>query len=137
MKRTIYRAMVEDRDGKPKSMRSPNHLGVRVKGDGPFEVHDIEVIDGHVEPTHQGMSVQIDDPRGAPLHRLPRELGGASSGVLYEMHEDELPVELRLEPDRETHGVLRPSRRCTLDEYENALNATRSRWRKSDVTRFQ
>lgn len=135
MGRRLFRAMYADADKLPESGRSADKLGVRVHARTPTARVDIHLTDGKIAPgtPAEGLSVQIDDPTGAPPFRLPRALGGTSEATLFELDEDDLPELLELVADHDSHGVIRPRRPCSLEEYEAALSESRSKWRITDV----
>ena len=138
MSHTLFRLMLTDDAApeRPRLGRRADCLGVRIP---PRAVTDVEPDENsQLTPGDppRGMSVQIDDPRGAPPHRLPPELDGNGEGTLFELDDEALPELLVLVNDHDQHGVLAPRRGCTLRAYEDALGATQTLWRATDVRRF-
>jgi hypothetical protein len=124
--------MARDRD-RPRIGATARDLGVRVPG-------DIPVRDGRVSPGTGGMSV-APAWRALPPFRIPRRLihlapdaAGKDEDACWRMGEgpfEEASVaeSLTLRPDRPTHGVVEPSEAMPLERYQDALAATRDRWR--------
>lgn len=128
-----------DEHGRPLTGRAADRLGVRIEARPPRGRIDLVVgADGTIRlgPRPQGMSVQIDDPRGAQPHRLPEACGGTSQDTLFELDEADLPELLAVCPDHDRHAVIGPRRDCSLVDYEAALNGTQTLWRKTDVGQF-
>jgi hypothetical protein len=123
-----------------------DHLGVRVKGLPGSEnkvdlvrdpADELFVLPTGADHKPQGMSVNIDDPRGAPLYNLPMALDGTSKGTLFELDLGRLPPTLRFAPLDGTHGVIAPAERMLFKDYEDALAATLGDWKVADVRKFQ
>lgn len=108
-------------------------LGVRTQG----KPRDIEVIDiggeKYADPTPdrpRGMSVAPDDPMNLhPRHRPP-DLGGTGSYPVWSITEADLGPRLRFRQTSATHGVIEPVERMSLQDYEEALIATRPHWKR-------
>lgn len=47
---------------------------------------------------------------------------------MWEIDLSELGPDLAFDQDKPTHGVIGPARSMTLEEYEQALAATRAKW---------
>jgi hypothetical protein len=96
---------------------------------------DIEVnMDGQVIPETGGMSVAMPPADNLPPHRRPPRYGGLDRKiVLYELETGELPDELRerIDPyNSERHVFIEPAWAMGFEEYQQALHATRSLWRR-------
>jgi hypothetical protein len=123
----MFRAMKEDREGRPILGRSAYALGVRVEGDR----RDIELIDGRtVQPGTGGMSVSLDSYKNLHKYRLPRALGGDGRHPAFVMQSDNLPHSLSLRIDQYPHALVEPSVPADFEEYERALHGTRRYWRR-------
>jgi hypothetical protein len=55
-------------------------------------------------------------------------LGGKGKDPVWEIDTDDLGADLQFRQDSRTHGLLEPARPMALDEYEQALAATREKW---------
>jgi len=135
----VYRVMAAE-DGRPLIGRHATALGVRVTGGKPDIAADAE---GFVAPSTGGMSV-APSVNKLPSFRLPRrysrlnrDASGKSDHVVWRMGEGPFilaPVApgLQLQPDPDAgnirHGVIEPSERMRLEEYEQSLAATRDEW---------
>ncbi len=75
------------------------------------------------------MSVAPDDPFLLDQHRRPPEFGGSGKDPLWEIADDQLPVELSFFADFIDHGVIQPARVMPLANYESALVGTRELWK--------
>ena len=66
-------------------------------------------------------------------HARPFSLGGIGTEIRYGtswyIEADDLGPDLDFRQDRTGHGLLEPNRRMTLDEFQLALAASRTRWR--------
>lgn len=125
---TLFRAMKEDPDGRPRVGPNGRMLGVR-PGDAPTP--DVLAIDSSdmVLPGQGGMSVAPDDPLHLPRHRRPSGLGGTGQDAVWSLDAVDLGPDLRFRRDSPTHGVIEPARHMTLQEFEDALALTRPRWK--------
>lgn len=102
--------------------RSARTLGVRAGV-------DIQVDDrGFVDPKTGGMSVAPDDPMNLPPARKPRAMGGNSKDPLWVLEQHGFAGRLAYSADSLTHGVIEPSERLLLEEYEGELGATQASW---------
>lgn len=129
----VYRAMTVD-NGRPLLARSARGLGVRV-GSGPTD--DIPLVDGsNVVPGTGGMSVS---PRwqDLPYYRIPRRLKlgarGKDEDAIWRLGDghfldDRLSEGLSLRVDSQTHGLVEPSERMLITDYEKHLHATCNDW---------
>lgn len=118
--------MMAAEDGLPVTGTTGRYLGVRAGVDVPVGP------DGFVEPGTEGMSVVVPPVENLQPHRRPPELGGTDKDPVFELETEELPEELRYRPDPanpEVHGFVEPTRRMSFEDYERALQATRSLWR--------
>jgi len=125
----LYRSMNADGDH-PALGRSHTCLGVIVGGPrGETEVD----AGGYVNPGAGVMSVTPNDPRGLPVWRLPKALGGTGAYDLWAISVDALPDGLDYRPDLRNpsrHGTIVPARRMLLDQYEDLLSSTRLSWQR-------
>jgi len=125
----LYRSMKADGDH-PAPGRSHTCLGVIVEGPR----REIEAVaDGYVKSGSGGMSVTPNDPRGLPVWRLPKALGGTGAYDLWRMSIDALPAGLTYRPDPrnpDRHGTIVPAQRMLLDQYEDLLSSTRLSWQR-------
>jgi hypothetical protein len=136
----VYRAMLID-GGLPHVAPSAASLGVRL----PPDKHADIVVDGHglVEPGTGGMSVS-PAWRFLPVHRIPRRLrvkfpraAGKNDLFIWRMGEGPFtsgPVTerllLRLDPEKpQKHGLVEPTARMPVADYQQALAQTRGYWR--------
>jgi hypothetical protein len=81
-----------------------------------------------VIPGDGGMSVAPQDPAALPFHRRPVSLGGKGRDPVWYIEESSLAPALGFCQDSPWHGVIEVSRPMTLQEFQDALAATRSRW---------
>ena len=124
----LYRAMIEDVDGKPKVGRSARELGVRAGDKAPH--NDVDAISPNdvVFPI-KGLSVSPDDPMNLEKHRRPVSLGGIGKDPVWVIDEIDLGPDLIFVHDSLTHGYIAPRVPMTLAQYEKALELLRDRWR--------
>lgn len=141
----IYRSMLADGD-KPLVGSENNNLGVRVR---PHPRADIPVNpDGSVSPSTGGLSVNpsLEALTKRP-HLVPRRLKNRFPGargveqlIIWRMGEGVFQAgavadSLMLRPDKKAapeHGVVEPERRMLLEEFQNALAATREQWERGE-----
>ena len=100
-------------------------LGVRLFGD--IEVSAV----GIVSPGTGGMSVAPDHPKNLPRHRRPPEYGGIGADPVWRMNSADLPQLLRYtqdSADASRHGFVEPTEVMSLDDYQEALAASRTSW---------
>jgi hypothetical protein len=132
--------MLADADGKPKVGASAKTLGVRVS---PDSKPDLPVDgEGCVLPATGGMSV-APSWRQLPPWRIPKRLQavageaiGSDALICWRIGEGAFvrgPVADKLvlcpdEGEAPVHGVVEPSTRMALDQYQGALFATREQW---------
>jgi hypothetical protein len=122
--------MTPDRDGSPMIDASARTLGARPSIDVPGDAAD------YVEPAAGGMSASIGDPEHLPLHRRPAAFGGSGADPVFSIDVSDLGEDLRWRADPDGplgHGLLEPVRRMPFNEYQEALWATRARWRRVDA----
>jgi hypothetical protein len=124
----LFRSMKEDADGAPAVGASGRLLGVRPGNAATPDVLAAASTD-LVGPGQGGMSVAPGDPLYLQRHRRPPSLGGTGQDPVWCIEEDDLGPDLIFRQDRVTHGVIEASRTMTLQELQDALAATRSRWR--------
>jgi hypothetical protein len=124
----VCRGMQEDSDALPKSGSTARTLGVSPSG----QFGDIIVTVGdYVFPGTGGMSVSPWPPENIEEHRRPEEFGGTGKDPVWEMDTEDLPRELRYQPDPEkpdVHGYIAPARWMSLSEYQRVLHGTRTLW---------
>lgn len=132
----IYRVMTRDGD-KPKVGPTARTLGVRVP---PNPYSDIMVnADGTVEPGSGGMSVSPDveslpKERVSPRYnRMKPNAHGHYDDVCWRMGDGlfadaAISDRLVLRIDSSDHGVVEPAYRMPLDEFQQALAASRDDW---------
>ncbi len=69
-----------------------------------------------------------------PRHRRPPECGGTGKDPVWCIDAAELGQQLRFRPGPANpggHGFVEPAERMTLDEYQEAIAATRAAWRRA------
>jgi hypothetical protein len=117
----------------PASKNPADELGVRYPGPGVAKP-DIKQ-DGNVSAdNHEGMSANTD-PYGMPPHRRPEAFDGTQDkkapASMFGIDEDDLKKQgLQFEPDPDdTHGVIKPIKDMTPEEYDAALAATKPDWK--------
>ena len=124
----VCRGMIEDADGLPKLGATARTLGIRPSG----QFGDIIVTGGGlVFPGTGGMSVSPWPPENIEKHRRPEEFGGTRKDPVWEMDTEDLPRELRYQPDPEkpsVHGYIAPTRWMSFSEYQRVLHGTRALW---------
>lgn len=121
--------MILDQDGGPRVDESARTLGARPWIDVPGDGSD------PVEPNTGGMSVSSGSPQNLPVHRRPSTFAGTGADPVFSIEVPEIGHDLRWRADSEGlsgHGFLEPARRMPFHEYQEALWATRSRWRRVD-----
>ena len=126
---TLFRSMTQDSDSGPMIDASARTLGARPSIDVPGDVAD------DTEPGTGGMSASLGDPMRLPRHRRPPEFGGSGPDPVFAIDLAALGPDLgwRSDPDGPLgHGFVEPVRRMPFSEYQEALWATRSRWRRVD-----
>jgi hypothetical protein len=133
----IYRAMKAD-GNRPKLGASASTLGIRA------QVDIYPDNSGHVHPETGGLSVS-PSLSTIPLRFLPRRLNdsgvqpgsiGSNSVSVWAMGEgafqrDAVSELLNLRPDPANptrHGFVEPAATMTLDQYADAVAATREQW---------
>jgi hypothetical protein len=112
-------------------MVGPYNFTLGVRTDEP--PLDIEVRDGLVQPEPEGrkgrgMSVAPDDPQNLSTRHRPPVLDGTGSFPVWSISSGDLGPRLHYRPTSPTHGVIEPAYRMPLDEYEEAIEVTRTRW---------
>jgi hypothetical protein len=102
-------------------------LGVR-PGDAPKP--DVLAVDptDMIKPGEGGLSIAPGDPLFLQRHRRPPSLGGTGQDPVWWVEESDLGPDLIFRQDRATHGLIEPIRPVTLQEFQDALAALRSRW---------
>lgn len=94
-------------------------------------VKDVEAVEQNdlVHPLGGGLSVTPDDPMLMPQSRKPRSLGGTSRKPIWSL---EVPVlaeyDLSCRRDRTDHALVEVTRTVTLQEAQDQLCETASRW---------
>ena len=128
----IYRVMKSAEDGRPVTGRASANLGVRIP-------KDIIPIEGDVEPNTGGMSVR-PSLKTFPVEFIPERLRHLARGArgrnslhVWKMGEGLfenalVTDDLRLHLDASTHGLVEPSIKMSLEDYEIAIFATRELW---------
>lgn len=127
--RLLFRAMTADEDGLPVVGASARTLGARPRIDVKGDSSDV------IDPASGGISVAFGSPTDLPMHRRPVAFGGTGSDPVYAIDVADLGADLgwRADPDGPSgHGFIEPVRRMTFNEYQEALWATRNRWRRVD-----
>ena len=126
----LFRSMKEDVTGLPMIGQSGRKLGVRLGDDPTSDVTAIQDSD-LVFPNQGGMSVAPDDPMHLLRHRRPQSLGGTGLDPVWSLETNDLEPNLQFRQDSSTHGVIEPLQAMTLQQYQAALSATRTRWKLS------
>ena len=124
----MFRTMKESPDGLPSIGPGGRLLGVRPGSAPRPDVTAINLSD-IVLPGHGGMSVVPNDPMFLSKHRRPFSLGGSGQDPVWYIDEPDLGADLRFRQDMPTHGVVEPSRAMSLQGFQDALAATRARWK--------
>jgi hypothetical protein len=137
----VYRAMRWEKDGPMVGHEHSDTLGVR-------EV-DVQLVDGLVHPGTGGMSVS-PSKRELPPHLIPKRLRnqGYPEARRSNAKSDTFPcrtgngefadgpfcqgLQLRIDRNDLTHGLVEPDRPVTLAEHRVAIEATRSNWDRED-----
>lgn len=137
MDRVMFRAMKRADDRLPVLGRTARTLGVRVSAFGavPEDPPQFDVYpdaSGHVSPG-SGLSVAMDDPGGLPRHRKPRSLGGEGRDPVFALLVTAVGKVLNVNEDHPPHALVEPAARCSLQDYEAGLEATRPSWKVCDV----
>ena len=126
----LYRAMKVADDGLPEVGPTARTLGVRPVSNAPHNDVAAAAPTDVTAPGSGGMSVAPDDPTNLPENRRPPALGGFGKDPVWEIEQADLGPGLSFNRDKPTHGVVEPDRPMTLAEYEQALAATRVKWRR-------
>jgi hypothetical protein len=125
----LFRAMIEDADGKPKVGPAATMLGVRagVKVP-PNDVVAVSLFD--IVGPGFGMSVAPNDPAYLPIFRRPPELnGGTGKNPIWSISVDQLGSDLRFHFDKPpNHGLIEPAFDMKLSEFQTLLEKTRDVW---------
>lgn len=127
--RMLYRVMFPDDDGLPRVSRDPHCLGVRVFNSNP--PNDI-YPDGEpptVSPAKGGMSVTPGDPNRIYKLFLKRAMDKRRAERVWCLQQRDLREDLALHFTSQFHATVEPVRLMSLEEYEEALAATRPFWR--------
>lgn len=122
----LYRSMKVAADGLPEPGPSARTLGVR-PGRDVSALADTEMV----QPGSGGLSVTPDDPMRLPDYRRPKSLGGRGQDPVWMISDADLSADLmwRADPNKPAdHGFIEPNRTMALQEYQDALANTRSRW---------
>jgi hypothetical protein len=124
----LYRDMAVEGNG---PLVGPYNFALGVRTDAP--PIDIAVGDGCVEPAPRGargrgMSVAPEEPRNLTQRHRPPELDGTGTYPIWCISSRDLGSRLRYRATSPTHGVIEPAYRMTLDDYEEALEVTRTHW---------
>jgi hypothetical protein len=141
---TIFRTMKEDLDGGPVVGNDSKELGVRV-----FPANNPDVTLDNVNMVlmnGEGMSVAIHWSVLLP-HLIPRRLKpllpdarGSDSLSCYRIGSGRFEsgplneeLNLALKPGKASLGNLVPNRSMSINEFQGALAATRTHWRKDET----
>lgn len=124
----LFRSMKEAPDGLPVIGPSARTLGVRPGNQPTPDVLASDPAD-LVLPGQGGMSVAPDDPLYLQKHRRPVSLGGTGRDPVWYIEVDILGVELRFRRDHIGHGLIEPRHPLTLQDFQDALSATRPQWK--------
>jgi len=119
----LYRAMREDPSGGPLVGPSARTLGVRPNV-------DILIRAGQVQPNSGGMSVAPDHAGNLHPLRRPPTYGGLGKDPVWSIALTALGGDLQFRQDSLTHGLIEPARPMSLDELQQALEATQPYWKK-------
>ena len=123
----LYRSMLEASDGLPLCGERNRVLGVRPGGSANPDVPAMNAIDV-VASGDGGLSVAPDDPMHLPDFRRPPSLGGRGQDPVWWIDECELGPDLTVRRDSTNHALIEPSRPMSLQEFQDALAATRDLW---------
>jgi hypothetical protein len=123
----LFRSMREAADGFAEAGPSGRLLGVRPGDAACPDVPAVNPAD-MVSPGKGGMSVAPHDPLNLVKHRRPASLAGTGQDPVWRIDLNDLGPDLEFRPDRAGHGLIEPKRPMTLQEFEQALAATRQRW---------
>ena len=131
----LFRAMIEDVDGKPKVGPAATMLGVRA---GP-KVPPADVIASSpidLVVSGFGLSVAPNDPAFLPVFRRPPEIdGGTGKNPVWMIESDNLGPDLTFHFDKPPgHGLIQPAKTMTLGHFQLALMLTRERWARYNST---
>jgi hypothetical protein len=122
----LYRSMKAAADGFPEVGATARTVGVRPGTDISVDSA------GMVHSGTGGMSVTPDDPVGLPDHRRPPECGGGTGrDPVFRILRSALGSDLTYRPDPANptgHGFVEPAKSMSIDDYQGALAATRTRW---------
>lgn len=111
----------------PQLGASARCLGVRPGIDVPATMpHDM------VQTGQGGLSVSPDDPMNLPVYRRPAPFQGTGKDPVWMIEDAKLGSDLiyRVDPRKAGHGFIEPALPMMLHEYQNALKATQTWWRK-------
>ena len=78
------------------------------------------------------MSVALDAAENLPKPRLPRSLGGEGRDPVFRAFSKPFPLTLVVREDGYPHANVEPRIRCSLDQFESDLTATRRLWSKTN-----
>jgi hypothetical protein len=128
----VLRSMIADEDGLPMLGKTGRYLCCRSSG----KFRDLDIgEDGTVGPGDGGVSVSPPPVHNLhPSKRPPtsEHPDGYGEDPIFELETEELPGELeyRADPkDPDRHGFIEASRRMPFEEYQRAIQATRTLWR--------
>jgi hypothetical protein len=124
----LYRSMIEVAHGFPAAGPGGRMLGVRPGSSANPDVLATDPAD-MVLPGQGGMSVAPGNPIYLPKHRRPASLGGLGQDPVWYIDSGDLEADLCFRQDRPGHGLIEPKWPMTLQEYQDALTRTRSRWK--------
>ncbi len=124
----LFRSMKEDVNRMPMVGSNGRMLGVRPGNASTPDVLAVQPSD-LIVPNQGGMSVAPDNPSYLSRHRRPQSLGGTGLDPVWSLETVELAPNLQFRQDSPTHGLIEPLRTMTLQEYQAALSATRTRWK--------
>ena len=124
----LFRAMIREPDGLPRSGQSARELGIRLGV-------DIPVIGDTVVPGTGGQSVTPGNPVNLPYFRRPKSLCGTGKDPVSVIDTGVLPALLRYRADPAQpamHGFLEPAAPMSVSEFQKAIEDTRSNWKLCD-----
>jgi hypothetical protein len=123
----LFCSMKSDDDGLPVVGSMARTRGARPAIDIPVDGA------GWVLPNSGGMLVAPNDPRNLPRHRRPPPFGGTGSDPVWATDMSALSSSLTYRADPLNalgHGFIEPAEPMTLQQFQNALEATRDSWKE-------
>jgi hypothetical protein len=126
----LYRAMKVSADGLPEVGPTARSLGVRAADQAPHNDVPAAAPTDSITPGTGGMSVTPNDPMNLPKQRRPAALGGTGKDPVWEIDDADLGSGLQFRQDKPTHGLIEVKDEMALADYEQALAATRDKWKR-------